>query len=133
MAPGLEQELLSLSRDHEILLQRYNNLQGKKFSTQMATTLETDRNTEFYRIIDPATLPERPAFPNRMQIVLVGIGAGLILGLGAAFGREYIDPTLGSEEEALAVLSLPVLASVPEIPAKAGKGGPPVKRIKSAA
>ncbi len=132
LAPALEQELLALTRGEEVLREQYSTLQNKKFSTKMAKTLETDPKTEFYSIIDPATLPLKPIFPDRRQMVLIGIGAGLLMGLGAAFGREFFDSSMGSEEEAMAVLSLPVLASVPEIPPLSGKGGP-VKRIKSAA
>jgi polysaccharide chain length determinant protein (PEP-CTERM system associated) len=132
LTPTLEEELLAMSRAHSGLLGRFNDLRNKKYSTQMATVLETDRSSEFYRIIDPATLPETPLFPNRPQIVAIGIAAGFLLGIGAAMGREYLDPTLGSEEEAVTVLQLPVLASVPEIPPDTGKGGP-VSKIKSAA
>jgi hypothetical protein len=40
-----------------------------------------------------------------------------------------IDPTLGSEDEAIALLKLPVLASVPEIPVKRGPKAKKVKRV----
>jgi uncharacterized protein involved in exopolysaccharide biosynthesis len=122
LSPTIEQELMALSRDREVLQQRYNNLQTKKFNSQMAASLATDNNNESYRIIDEANLPDRPAFPNRLQIILMGLGAGLFLGLAAAAGREYLDATLGSEHEAAMVLNLPVLISIPEIPAHAGGG-----------
>ena len=132
LAPALEQELLALTRNEAVLQQQHTTLQNKKFSTQMAKTLETDPDRVFYRVIDPATLPEKPVFPDRRQMVLIGVGAGLLIGVGAAFARELFDSTVGTEEEAMAVLSVPVLASVPEIPPKRGKGGSP-KQIKSAA
>ncbi len=125
LTPALEQELLAMTREHSGLLGRYNDLRNKKYSTQMATILETDRSNEVYRIIDPAILPERPVFPNRPQMIVIGIAAGLLLGLGAAFAREYLDPTLASEEEAVAVLNLPVLVSIPELPGRGAK----VKRL----
>jgi len=62
----------------------------------------------------------------------MGIGAGFVLGIAAAFGRELLDTTLGSESEAAAVLKLPVLVSIAEISAresrKIGRG----KMAKSA-
>jgi polysaccharide biosynthesis transport protein len=132
LAPALEQELLALTRYEAVLQQQYTNLQNKKFNTQMAKTLEMEPDRVFYRVIDPATLPEKPVFPDRKQMVLIGIGAGLLFGIGGAFARELFDSTVGSEEEAVAVLSLPVLAAIPEIPSEKGKGGSP-KRIRSAA
>jgi succinoglycan biosynthesis transport protein ExoP len=96
LAPALEQEYLTLSRERELLVQRYNNLQVKKFNAQMATA-------------------------NRNQTILLGIGAGFFLGLVAAFGREFLDPTITRPEEAATVLQLPVLVVIPELPAKPGR------------
>ncbi len=122
LAPALEQELGTLVRDVEVLKSRYTSLLSKKFQAQMTENLETSRNYVSYRVVDEATLPPLPAFPNRAQMILMGLGMGLVLGLGAALGREYLDPTLRSEDEAVAVLGLPVLVSVPELKESARKG-----------
>jgi polysaccharide chain length determinant protein (PEP-CTERM system associated) len=115
LAPALEQELAALIREEEVLKSQYANLQKQKFSTQMATTVETDNKNETYRIIDEANMPGRAEYPNRLQIVLLGIGGGLIVGLVAAFGRELLDNTTGSEEEAKTLLKLPVLVTIPTV------------------
>jgi polysaccharide chain length determinant protein (PEP-CTERM system associated) len=117
MAPALEQEFLTISREHDVLQRRYSDLQSKKFSAEMATALENTADNETYKILDEANLPIRPVFPNRLQILLMGVGAGFIMGIAAAFGREYLDPTISREEDALP-LGLPVLVSIPELPAK---------------
>jgi succinoglycan biosynthesis transport protein ExoP len=122
LAPAIEQELMSLSRNGEALQRRYNELQTKKFNSQMANSLANDENKESLKIIDEANTPDRPSFPNRVQIILMGLGAGLFLGLAAAGGREYLDPTLGSEHEAAMVLQIPVLICIPEIPAHGRTG-----------
>ena len=118
LAPAIEQELMSLSREHEILRKQFENLTGKKFQAEMTENLETGTDNDIYTIIDNANLPEMPAFPNRTQIMLMGLGAAFVLGIGAAFGRELFDTTLDSEEEAVAVLKLPVLVSISEVPRK---------------
>jgi polysaccharide chain length determinant protein (PEP-CTERM system associated) len=117
-APAMEQEMAGLLRENEILKQQYLNMQSKKFSSQMAANVETDKKNETYKIIDPPNLPIRPFYPNRIQFILMGIGAGFFLGIGAAVGRELMDSTIGSEDEAQAVLNLPVLATIFEIPEK---------------
>ena len=126
MAPALEQEMLSLSRDHEILKQQYSNLTGKKFQAQMTSDLESKGSSDTYRVIDEPSLPDRPAFPNRRQLAMIGFIAGCALGIGLAFGRELLDSTIGSEDEATAVLGLPVLVTISEIPRKS-----PIKLIGS--
>jgi polysaccharide chain length determinant protein (PEP-CTERM system associated) len=115
-APAMEQEMTDLFRDNEILKQQYLSLQNNKFSSQMAAVVETDKKNETYKVIDPPNLPIKPVYPNRLQYVLMGVGVGLFLGIGAAIGREFFDSTLGSEEEAQAILNLPVLATIFEIP-----------------
>ncbi len=116
LAPSLEQELSTLLRDEGVLQARFDNLQKQKFSTQMATTVETDKKNETYRIIDEANLPVKPININRLQLILMGIGGGFLLGLGAAFGRELLDTTIGGEEEAKKLLNLPVLVTIPIVP-----------------
>jgi len=96
----------------------------------MAARLETDTSKDSYKIVDNANLPSKPVFPNRLQIILMGIGGGVLLGLGAVVGREYIDPTLRSEDEAASILNLPVLAVIPEI---AVREIPLRRRIKAGA
>jgi succinoglycan biosynthesis transport protein ExoP len=118
LAPALEQQYMSLSREHDVLKGQYESLKSKKFQAQMTADAETDRNNDTYKVIDEANLPEKPSFPDRKQIFLIGLGAGFIVGIGAAFGRELLDTTLGGEEEVAAVLKLPVLATVSEIPKK---------------
>jgi polysaccharide biosynthesis transport protein len=115
-APAVEQEMAALLREEEILKQQYFNLQNKKFSSQIATNADTDKKNEIYKIIDEPNLPVKPIFPNRIQYLLMGIGGGILLGMIAAFGRELLDTTIGSEKEAQSVLNLPVLATIFEIP-----------------
>jgi succinoglycan biosynthesis transport protein ExoP len=123
-APALEQEFMALSREHDALRQQYASLKSKKFQAQMTANLETDSNSDSYKVIDDANLPEKAAFPDRMHIILMGLAAGLLVGIGAAFGRELLDTTLNGEDEVASVLKLPVLATIAERPAR-----PPRKLI----
>jgi polysaccharide chain length determinant protein (PEP-CTERM system associated) len=118
IAPALEQDFLVLSRERETLRQQYGSLQAKKFQAGMTASVEGKKNsdTPYIRTIDEANLPEKPSFPNRTQIAWTGLMVAIFTGLGAAFVREMLDSTLGGEREAAAVLKLPVLASISDIP-----------------
>jgi polysaccharide chain length determinant protein (PEP-CTERM system associated) len=116
LAPALEQELMVLSREYETLNQQHANLQSKKFQSQMTASLETNKSGDTYKIIDEASLPEKPLFPNRIHILLMGLVAGFVLGIGAALGRELMDTSFSSGEEVASVLNLPTLAIITEIP-----------------
>jgi uncharacterized protein involved in exopolysaccharide biosynthesis len=116
LAPALEQELAALLRDEEVLKTQNSNLQKQKFNIQMATTAQTDKKNETYRIIDEANLPVKAEYPNRVQIILMGIAGGLLLGIGISFSRELLDTTISSEAEAKKLLNLPVLVTIPLVP-----------------
>ncbi|MBN2320629.1 MAG: hypothetical protein JXR49_16235 [Acidobacteria bacterium] len=117
-APIVDQQLGALERQRNILERQYGSLMSDKFQAQLTSNLETSSNTDSYKVIDEANLPEKPVFPDRKQMAIIGFGAAFILGIGAAFGRELFDSTLSTEEEASAVLKVPVLVSVYEIPSK---------------
>jgi uncharacterized protein involved in exopolysaccharide biosynthesis len=115
LAPALEQELIALMRDHDTKQQQAENLGTRKFNAGMAANAVSDKKNDIYRILDEASLPERPMFPTRLHIILLGFGASLAIGYAAAFGREILEPSLANEDEVAAVLKMPVLANVPEI------------------
>ena len=58
-------------------------------------------------------MPERPFSPNRGRINLLGIAAGLLIGLGITALLEYLDNTLKTEADVRQQLKLPVIATIP--------------------
>lgn len=69
------------------------------------------------RIIDHATLPRVAMFPSLRRSILMGLLAGLGLGVGAVVLIEYLDRTVKSAEEAERLLGLPTLAVIPDVQA----------------
>lgn len=65
-------------------------------------------------IIDKAILPVKPSKPNRPLIVSIGSVLGLLLGIGFAFLRNYLDRTIKNPEE-IEGKGVSVLAWVPSI------------------
>ena len=64
-------------------------------------------------LLDPATLPDSPSFPNRLLFAGGGLGAGLVLGLGLALWMELRDKSIRTQADAEAALDLPMLVAVP--------------------
>ena len=61
--------------------------------------LERRQIGEQFRIIDPARMPERPISPDRCGINMMGLLAGLALGLALVALLEYRDTTFKTDED----------------------------------
>ena len=112
--PAREQELAVLERDYENTKKNYQALLDKKLNAKISENLEKRQKGEQFRILDSANLPERPFKPVPMQIGLIGIAAGLGVGVGLAFIREKLDSSIRRPEEVERITSVRVLASIPD-------------------
>jgi polysaccharide chain length determinant protein (PEP-CTERM system associated) len=113
VAPSLESQLTELMRDYNTLQEGYTSLLRKSEDSKIAVNLERRQIGEQFRILDGARLPERPVSPDRVSINLMGILAGLAVGLGLVALLEYRDTSLKSDDDIVTTLSLPVLAVIP--------------------
>lgn len=66
-------------------------------------------------IADKADVPVKPAFPNRILMLLISVFVGFFAALGVPFLLEFLDHRLKSSEEVEGLLSLPVVCAFPEI------------------
>ena len=66
-------------------------------------------------LVTPAQTPVSPSSPKPVQDALLGLAAGLALGLGAAFLRDSLDDRLTSKEAAEHAGGGPVLAMTPAV------------------
>ncbi len=113
--PMREQELSALTRDYDLMKTNYQSLLDKKMQANMAEKLERQQLTEQYKILDPASMPERPFKPNREKIMLFGGLLGLLLGGGLAYLRESSDRSFHKIDEVEDYMGFPVIATLPYI------------------
>jgi succinoglycan biosynthesis transport protein ExoP len=121
--PRTEEELADLKRDYDKLNENYTTLLSKQLEAQMAGRLEQRWKGDRYRMLDPASLPEKPYFPKPLMIIGLGAFLGLFVGLGAALVAEYLDPTVKDQEDLEKLLDYPILARIPHLPVLGGSGG----------
>jgi uncharacterized protein involved in exopolysaccharide biosynthesis len=113
MSPGIEEQYKLLTRDYDNAQNFYRDLSTKKSSSELATNMENQQQGEQMVLLDPASLPSDPSFPNRLLFAGGGLGAGLALGIGIAIWLEIRDRSIRTEKDAAAALDLPLLVSVP--------------------
>jgi hypothetical protein len=112
--PTRESELVELTRDYSTLQTAYSTLLMKREDSLIAANLERRQIGEQFRILDPASHPERPVNQvKRLGVMSSGAIVGLLLGLVAVCLREYRDSSFRREDEVQESLNLPVLALIP--------------------
>jgi protein tyrosine kinase modulator len=114
VVPSRESDLVELMRDYTTVQETYSSLLKKREDSKLAANLERRQIGEQFKVLDPASLPERPY--NQMQrlgALVGGAVGGLVLGLAFVALLESRDSSFKSEDDVLRVLTLPVLALVP--------------------
>jgi polysaccharide chain length determinant protein (PEP-CTERM system associated) len=103
----------ALMRDREGAAQRYQDLQRRLQESSMATSLEARKQGETLEMLESPVIPIEPSAPKRPLIIAFAAIAGLLLGMGLAFGRELRDMSLKSLKDVRAYTRLTVLGSIP--------------------
>jgi polysaccharide biosynthesis transport protein len=75
------------------------------------------------RIVDRAEVPPFPVRPLKMVNGMLGLLAGLVLGVGLAFFLEYLDNTIKEPEDVSRYLNLPTLGMIPKLASLLGGKG----------
>lgn len=116
LVPELETELAQLNRDYETYRHNYDSLVSRRESASMSADLETTSGIAEFRLIDPPSLPTKPAAPNRIMLVMISALAALAAGFGVAFLASQLRPTILDGRVLREISGLPVLGTVSMIP-----------------
>jgi polysaccharide chain length determinant protein (PEP-CTERM system associated) len=110
--PGVESEMVALTRDYETQQNAYKDLLTKSEQSKVAAELEKKQIGEQFRVLDPAKPPVRPTGIARVQVNAIGAVAGLVVGLLIAAALELGNTTFRSASDVVDSLQLPVVALV---------------------
>lgn len=114
--PTSEVALEALNREYQTKKVYFDDLLAKKQKAALAAGVDKNAQGEGIQVVDPANLPQRPVAPKRPQLILLGLVAGL--GVGLFLAGIFEVPrllTVQTKEDAEHYTGLPVLISVPDL------------------
>jgi succinoglycan biosynthesis transport protein ExoP len=115
MTPETEQELADISRGYEESKTNYNSLLQKQNQSQLATSLSQRQQGEQFRVLDPPSLPDKPASPNHLLLSLAGLLLGGIVGAGLIAFLELNNVRVRHEKDLSEISPAPVLVCIPHL------------------
>lgn len=110
--PEMEAQFSQLNRDYQINKANYEKLTASRDAAKLSGDLSATTEMMTFRIIDPPTVPSKPAGPNRPRLFSIVIAAGLVAGLLIGFVLSQVRPTFASLSQLREITGLPVLGSV---------------------
>ena len=112
--PGRAIEEVRLNRNAQLKEQTYTALQQRYDQARLAA----EATVPDVRILDPAIVPQRPIKNTAPRLLLMGLLAGLGLGVVGAILLDRVDPKVRYPEQVSRDLGLSILGAVPHLRAK---------------
>ncbi len=113
--PQVEAELAQLNRDYQVNKSNYEKLLERRESAKISGELGSATDLMSFSIIDPPTVPDIPAGPDRTKFYSMVFLGALLAGIGIAFVISQIRPTFHSQVSLREITGRPILGSIPMI------------------
>jgi polysaccharide chain length determinant protein (PEP-CTERM system associated) len=113
--PKNKKELANLERDRETYQTLYGQLLAKLGQAEVNEQVEVQSKGETFKVIERAGLPGRPASPDRIMLIILGIFAGIAAGIGIVLLMEKLDSSIRDVDVLKSRFGVKVLAIIPGI------------------
>jgi len=110
--PEVEAELTRLNRDYQVNKDQYEVLLKRLESAKISQDAEQNTESVKFRVIQPPTMPFKPAGPMRPLLDSMIFLAALALGVGLAVLLSQLHPTFTTRDLLQKVSGVPVIGSI---------------------
>jgi len=112
-APAIEQQLIALNRRMEQLQTQLTTAADRRREAELSSRIEVDQQSERFELLERALVPEYPISTSRKKVALIGLIAGIGLGLFVAYAMEWLKPVMRSAQRVERDLQLRPVISIP--------------------
>jgi uncharacterized protein involved in exopolysaccharide biosynthesis len=112
-APQAAYELNMIEREYENIRRQYEALREKQLDAQVSVTLQSEDKGERFSVVDESSMPHHPLGAHPAAILLSGLFAGLVIGVGSILGYELSAGTIHGAETLTRLLGAPPLTVIP--------------------
>jgi len=111
-APKVQQELSIIMADYDNAKDVNNTLRKKQLDASQINMLEAQSQNDYFKVLEAATIPEKPFFPKKSKVLLIGFLVGLGAGIGIMILMEYLDKSFHTAKQVEQYLGAQVLVSI---------------------
>ena len=123
--PALELEYARRLRQVDLMSELYTLLQTRLKEAEISEAVELAN----IHVVDSAIAPLVPVRPRKVMNLLFGATGGLLLGAIVGLVREMSDTRVRSRQEVLELTGVPLLAAIPRVTPRNGRGIEPAERV----
>lgn len=113
--PDIERVYRGLMRDYENAQLKYRETKDKQLEAELSQSLETDRMSERFSLIEPPQLPTTPTKPKRTAIVGIGLMLALAVGIGLVLVADFFDEGIYGPRQLAVITGEVPLVTIPRI------------------
>lgn len=113
--PAVAAEQGEIDRTYTVLKDQYDRLLAQREQTSLRSQAQTQTDAVKFSVIDPPTSPRTPIAPNRPMLLTGVLFAGLLGGVGAAFGMAQVQSTFPTAQRLEKASGMAVIGSVGEM------------------
>lgn len=114
-APRVEQELAILTRKLDQLQEQLRQVTTRKVEAETERTLQQQKQTERFEVLETALLPEYPVSRSRKKTAIMGGIASLIFAAGLALMLEMLNPAIRNSVQLERALGIQAVVSIPVV------------------
>jgi uncharacterized protein involved in exopolysaccharide biosynthesis len=102
-----------IKQDYELAKASYVQASQQMEQARLSQALSKDKQNVI--LVDEPVVPSKPVKPNRPLVVVLGLMAGVFLGVAVALTLDFFDHSIRKNEDIEHHLEVPVLGSIPQL------------------